>query len=86
MIEGRYRKALRATNEGLRELQRQRPAFGRQTDPGQRAARLAYLVNRRAHLLHRTDLLRLLLGRPWKLRAEYLSQRYTTRWGELLAV
>lgn len=24
--------------------------------------------------------------RPWKLRAEYLSQRYTTRWGELLAV
>ncbi|WP_438346808.1 DUF4113 domain-containing protein [Methylorubrum populi] len=24
--------------------------------------------------------------RPWKLRAEYLSQRYTTRWGELLAI
>ena len=26
------------------------------------------------------------IGRPWKLRAEFLSQRYTTRWGELLAV
>ncbi|SFM04748.1 DUF4113 domain-containing protein [Methylobacterium pseudosasicola] len=24
--------------------------------------------------------------RPWKLKAEFLSQRYTTRWGELLAV
>lgn len=24
--------------------------------------------------------------RPWKLRADYLSQRYTTRWSELLAV
>lgn len=24
--------------------------------------------------------------RPWKLRAEYLSQRYTTRWSELLAI
>jgi DNA polymerase V len=22
----------------------------------------------------------------WKLKAEYLSQRYTTRWGKLLAV
>ncbi|WP_425313001.1 DUF4113 domain-containing protein [Methylobacterium indicum] len=26
------------------------------------------------------------LGRGWKLKAEFLSQRYTTRWGELLAV
>ena len=24
--------------------------------------------------------------RPWKLKAEFLSQRYTTRWGELLNV
>lgn len=24
--------------------------------------------------------------RPWKLKAEFLSQRYTTQWGELLAV
>ncbi|WP_082171928.1 DUF4113 domain-containing protein [Methylobacterium indicum] len=26
------------------------------------------------------------LERGWKLKAEFLSQRYTTRWGELLAV
>nr|USU32438.1 Y-family DNA polymerase [Methylobacterium sp. OTU13CASTA1] len=26
------------------------------------------------------------MDRPWKLRAEHLSQRYTTRWGELLSV
>lgn len=26
------------------------------------------------------------MDRPWKLRAEHLSQRYTTRWGELLTV
>lgn len=26
------------------------------------------------------------IDRPWKLRSEYLSQRYTTRWGELLNV
>ncbi|MDO9427349.1 MAG: Y-family DNA polymerase [Methylobacterium sp.] len=26
------------------------------------------------------------MDRPWKLRAEHLSQRYTTRWGELLNV
>ncbi len=26
------------------------------------------------------------LDRPWKLKAEFLSQRYTTRWGELLSV
>lgn len=26
------------------------------------------------------------MERPWKLKAEFLSQRYTTRWGELLNV
>ena len=26
------------------------------------------------------------MDRPWKLKAEFLSQRYTTRWGELLSV
>ncbi len=26
------------------------------------------------------------LERGWKLKAEFLSQRYTTRWGELLSV
>lgn len=26
------------------------------------------------------------MDRPWKLRAEHLSQRYTTRWGELLTI
>ena len=26
------------------------------------------------------------MDRPWKLKAEFLSQRYTTQWGELLAV
>lgn len=26
------------------------------------------------------------MDRSWKLRAEHLSQRYTTRWGELLSV
>lgn len=26
------------------------------------------------------------MDRPWKLKAEFLSQRYTTRWGELLQV
>jgi DNA polymerase V len=26
------------------------------------------------------------LARPWKLRREFVSQRYTTRWHELLGV
>jgi DNA polymerase V len=26
------------------------------------------------------------LDRPWKLKAEFHSPRYTTRWGELLTV
>ncbi len=26
------------------------------------------------------------LEREWKLKAEFLSQRYTTQWGELLHV
>jgi DNA polymerase V len=26
------------------------------------------------------------LARPWKLRREFVSQRYTTRWDELLGV
>ncbi|WP_177232397.1 DUF4113 domain-containing protein [Methylobacterium gossipiicola] len=26
------------------------------------------------------------MARGWNLKAEFLSQRYTTRWGELLAI
>lgn len=63
LIEGRYLKALRATKEGLRDLPQPRAGLMRQGDPAQRANRLTLLLNRRAHLLRRLQLLRLLLGR-----------------------
>ena len=63
LIEGRYLKALRATKEGLRDLPQPWTGLGRKADPAQRANRLALLLNRRAHLLRRLQLLRLLLGR-----------------------